>query len=86
MEAVTRFSPVLYVENAIPEQYASLIRYVDSLDYQMYWHKPTFFNPQNFFGNPQNVFANGFSANMLCVARELKQEVLGLEPVEVPAA
>jgi FkbM family methyltransferase len=81
---IARNRPVMYVENDKPEKTHALVRYIDSLEYLMYWHRPTYFNPRNFFGNPNNVFSYGFSANMICLPREHKYVVEGLERVEAP--
>jgi FkbM family methyltransferase len=78
--------PILYVENDKPEKAASLPRYIDSLGYTMYWHRPPYFNPANFFANQENVFGNGYSVNMLCVPKERNITVQGLDRVEVQSA
>jgi FkbM family methyltransferase len=83
---IARNRPVLYVENDKPDKSQSLTRHIDSLGYQMYWHRPRYFNPLNYFGNQQNVFAAGYSANMVCLPKELRFKTDGLEAVEVPPA
>lgn len=81
---ISRFKPVIYVENDRPEKSAALIRHLDSLSYKMYWHRPPYFNPQNFLGNSENVFGNIVSQNMVCVHSSLPHDLKGFEPVEVP--
>ena len=81
---VTRFRPVLYVENDRAERSADLIRLIDELGYAMYWHCPPLFNPQNYFGNPVNVFGDIVSANMVCVHRSAPIDVEGFRAVRVP--
>ena len=84
-QLIRRFQPVLYVENDRPHLSADLTRFIHgTLNYDLYWHCPVLFNPNNFFGNAQNVFGNIGSLNMLCVPRG--RQVLGLRPVEIPAA
>jgi FkbM family methyltransferase len=82
--AIERFKPVMYVENDKPDKSDDLVRYIDSLDYNMYWHKPYYFSPNNFFGNPDNVFPNVISINMLCVHKSIPQTLQGFLQVEVP--
>ena len=81
-EMIARCRPILYVENDRKEKSPELIRYIASLGYEMYWHRPPLFNPNNFFGNKENVFGDVASRNMLCVHPGGK--ILGLPPVEVP--
>ncbi len=84
VNTVEKFKPALYVENDRREKAAALIRYLDSIGYAMYWHRPTYYNPNNFLGNPENVFGRTISVNMLCVHRQYNSSVRGLEPVVVP--
>lgn len=81
---IARLKPMLYLENDRPDKQQSLIRYIDSLGYTMYWHAPFYFSPTNFFGNQENVFRDIASLNMLCLPREVPQNVVGLERVQVP--
>ena len=81
-ELIERCKPALYVENDRKEKSEELIRYIASLGYQMFWHRPMLFNPDNFFEHRENVFSNVASHNMLCVTGAAKIE--GLEPVMVP--
>ena len=68
------------------EKAADLIRYIDSLDYNMYWHTPPLFNPQNYAGNAENAFGKIVSINMLCCPKSLPQQIVGGLKVEVPSA
>jgi FkbM family methyltransferase len=81
---IERFRPALYVENDRTEHSAELIRYIDSLDYDMYWHRPPLFNPANFFKHLENVFGNIVSGNMLCIPKSAGGTIAGLPTVEVP--
>ena len=67
---IEKFQPLLYVENDRSDKRDALIRYIDSLGYAMYWHRPALFNPANFARNPMNIFQNIVSFNMFCVPRE----------------
>ena len=83
-ETIRALRPVLYVENDRPDQSPALVRFIDSLGYDAYWHRPPLFNPNNFFGNAQNVFPNIVSINMVCVPKGTP--VVGSAPrVDVPA-
>lgn len=83
VETIERHKPLLYVENDKEPKAASLIRYLDSIGYAMYWHQPPLFNPQNFFQNPENVFGRIVSINMVCVHRSKAANMQGFQPVEV---
>ncbi len=77
---------MLYLENDRADRSPELIRYVDALGYEMYWHLPALYSPQNFFGNSQNVFGNIISQNMLCIHRDQPHDMQGFERVPVPPA
>jgi len=79
-----RLRPALYVENNRKEHSDELIRCIDSLGYTMYWHRPPLYNRKNFFGNKENVFGRVVSVNMLCLHKDAKQIISGLNQVEVP--
>jgi hypothetical protein len=75
---------VLYVENDRQERAAALIRFIDSLGYNMFWHLVPLFNPNNFAGNAENVFGNTGSINMICCPKGGRYGMDGFAPVEVP--
>lgn len=83
---INHFRPVLYVECDRPEKQETLIRYLDSLGYAMYWHKPALFNPNNIAGVPENIFADIVSQNLLCIDKSAEQSLIGFEAVELPRA
>ncbi len=62
---ITRCQPILYIENDRPEKAPALIHQIQTLGYQLYWHRPPLFNPENFCQNPTNVFGQITSLNML---------------------
>ncbi len=82
---IGRFRPVIYIENDRQERAAALVRHLHSLDYKMYWHRPAYYNPNNFLRNAENVFPNTASINMICVHSSLPHDLRGVLPVEVPA-
>lgn len=80
------YKPILYVENDQRDKSQALVQYIDSIGYKMYWHRPYYFSPNNFFGNMENVFPNIVSINMLCLHKSIPQNLQNFEPVEVPKA
>lgn len=83
VQLIAAQAPILYVENDRPQKSDALIRFIDDLGYHMYWHTPPLFNPNNFAGNAGNVFGQIASVNMLCLPKNLPQQVRGLQPVQV---
>ena len=81
-QLIARFQPVLYVENDRPQHSGELIGFIESLGYDMYWHKPPLFNVDNFMKNPTNVFGTIVSLNMLCLPKAATSHIEGLEPVK----
>jgi len=77
---IRRFRPILYVESHADDAPA-LIRAVAALDYDLYWHLPPMFNPDNFFAERQNHFGRIISQNMLCVPAERKIAITGARRV-----
>lgn len=86
VQTIERHKPILYVENDKADKSAALIRYIDSLGYNMYWHTPGYFNPNNFFNHQTDVFNNIISLNMLCIHKSIPQNLKDFNQVEVPAA
>jgi len=74
-ELIDRHKPWLYLENDRPDKAPALMKHIDALDYEMYWHMPPLFNPNNYFRNPTNVFSNIVSGNLLCVHKSLKANI-----------
>lgn len=69
-ELIRKFKPLLYVENDRAEKSAALMQQIDALGYEMYWHKPPLYNPDNFYGDHENVYGKIVSVNMICVNRD----------------
>lgn len=84
---IERCKPALYVENNDTEgttaKSKELIKFIASLGYELYWHTPPLFNPDNFLGNRKDVFPKIISLNMLCMPAGT--DVKDLERIEVPA-
>ncbi len=83
-ETIGNCRPILYVENDRKENSAALIEYIMSLGYDLYWHLPPLFNPDNYFGNSSNEFGRIVSANMLCIHSSVKSSIAGLRRIETP--
>ena len=81
-ELIRKLKPILYVENDRKEKATELVRYIDSIGYDMYAHNPRLFNPNNYFKNSENVFGEIVSGNMLCMPKGTP--VTGLPRVAVP--
>lgn len=73
--------PYLYLENDREERSKELIEMVFSLDYDVFWHLPKLFNPDNFARDPENIFAGLISINMICVPGEQKRAIEGARRV-----
>ena len=82
-ETIQRCQPLLYLENDRQDKAAALIHYLVALGYELYWHCPPIYNPNNFLRNPQNVFGKTISVNMLGLLPEHRLVIEGLERVTV---
>jgi len=78
---IENFKPALYVENDRSKKSAALITYLESIHYDLYWHRPPMFNPDNFEGNSEDIFKGIVSINMLGFHRSLGATVTGLTKV-----
>lgn len=83
-QTIRQHRPLLYVENDRREQSAALITLIDELGYDMYWHMPTMYNPDNFAKNPDNIFPFIVSCNLLCVPKEAALTLNGFQKVTGP--
>jgi FkbM family methyltransferase len=81
---IERCRPVIYVENDRKEKSPDLIRRLLALNYDLYWHLPPLFNPDNHFGYGENIFGDVVSVNMLCFHKQMGAQVDGLQRVEGP--
>ena len=73
--------PLLYVENDRREKSQALIELIWWLGYQLFWHLPPLFNPDNFARDPENAFPGIVSVNMLGVHKSLQRNVKGFAEV-----
>jgi len=67
-ETIANYSPLIYVENDRAQRSEELLRLLESMGYDLYWHLAPFFNPRNFAGDLTNHFPEGLvSINVLCI-------------------
>lgn len=78
---VKRCRPVIYLENDRPQNSRSLIELLWSMDYEMWWHRPLLYRPDNFRGNAENIYGEVGSLNMLAAPKEMRLNVDGAERV-----
>ncbi len=81
VNTIAKFRPILYLENDRAEKSASLIRFLQSLNYRVWWHLSPLFNPDNFAKNSQNIFGGVVSTNILCQPAESARPVAGLREI-----
>lgn len=48
---IRKYRPVIYTEADRPNKNPALFAYLRSLDYRLYWHCPSLYNPDNYFRN-----------------------------------
>jgi FkbM family methyltransferase len=83
---VSRFRPILYVENDRQTRSAELIILLQNYGYRLYWHTPALYRANNFRGDADNMFGNKVSVNMICIPAEIPQSGLtNLREVTGPA-
>jgi FkbM family methyltransferase len=95
-DTIKRFRPILYLECNKGEESQELLRYLDRLDYNLYWHEPALYNENNFFNKKENVFfekrqdengrellCNVVSQNVLCLPKEGNINVQGFNKIAV---
>jgi FkbM family methyltransferase len=74
-ETLAKHHPLLYVANGQRANSAALIGWLLERDYDLYWHLPPLFNPQNYFKGIINVFAGIVSVNMLAIPVSLNATI-----------
>lgn len=83
-KTIERFRPLIYVENDRKEFSDDLVRLIASLKYRLFWHRPLYFNPDNFAGNATDEFPGIASINMFCVPEESPLDMSLMTAVEIP--
>ena len=74
---IKRCHPVIYLENDRVESSRSLIELLWSMNYEMWWHRPWLYRPDNFRGNVENIYGEIVSINMLAAPKEMRLNVGG---------
>lgn len=64
--AIKKHKPYLYIENAVIDKSKSIIEWIMSAGYDLWWHIPPLFHPQNFFSHQENLYGFNVSVNMIC--------------------
>jgi FkbM family methyltransferase len=83
-ELIMRTRPALYVENDRPAKSEALVACLRGLGYDLYWHTPPLYNPDNFHGNRENVFGSIASINLFCIPAGSQVHLEGFARVESP--
>jgi FkbM family methyltransferase len=78
-QTLQRCQPVLYLSGDSPNP--AIADYLDTQGYDLYWHRPPLYSPQNFSQNSRNVFEHKAQSNMLGFHRTQNITVNGLERV-----
>jgi FkbM family methyltransferase len=81
-KTIKNLRPILFIENNSKEGNSELVQKLFDLGYDCWWHIAAYYNPNNFFNNKENVWTNLVpESNLLCVPKELEQNIVGFEPV-----
>ena len=79
---IRKHSPILFFENDRPNNSHELLKFVDSLGYDMYWHKSGLYPIENYKKNQINVFDRTYICiNVLAVKKEVNIKDLVLEKI-----
>jgi FkbM family methyltransferase len=81
---VARFRPMLFVENDRESTSRGVLERLLAADYRVYWHVARMYNPANWRGDRENVFDVLGAVNLLCIARERAQNIVGMHEVTDP--
>jgi FkbM family methyltransferase len=77
---ISRYRPLIYVENNEPGASKRLSAALDAIDYRAWWSIFPYFDIQNFYSNTNDIWSNyAPSANMLCAPKEVRLEI-SLDP------
>lgn len=74
-DVIKKSRPVIYCENDRIGKSESLIEYLWRIDYKLYWHISSLYNPNNYFSYSSNIYGNVCSFNMLCLPKEFTTNV-----------
>lgn len=93
IKSINMFKPALYMrahytpeDNTLSPRTQELARFVQSLNYDMYWHFVRLYQDDNFYSNKDNIFGEDTILFILAVPHVEGSTIEGLEPVVVPPA
>jgi hypothetical protein len=82
---IARHRPVLYFENDVKAMSRELLAHALGLDYDLYWHAASVFNPDNFAGNRKSYWdTNLISGMVLGIPAERGVKIEGLVKIAGP--
>lgn len=70
-EMIRAKKPVLYVEADRREKFEALMEYIRHLGYHPYWHTPSLYREDNFFGKKGDIWNGVHSLNVACFPCEV---------------
>lgn len=66
-KTITKYKPILFVENNTEKHSKNIIRCIEKLGYIAYWHIHPYYNKNNYYRNKNNLFKKyGNEINMIC--------------------
>lgn len=93
VKTINMFKPALYVkahynpeDNTLSVKTQDTARFIQTLNYDMYWHFVRLYQEDNMYKNGDNVFGDETSLYILAVPHVDGSRIEGLEPVVVPPA
>ncbi|MEO1492680.1 MAG: FkbM family methyltransferase [Pseudomonadota bacterium] len=78
---ITQHRPMIYAEAHNPDDAPALIRLLQEMEYQLWWHLPRMFSPDNHAGVAKNLFGVITSKNILARPAERATNIVGGKPV-----
>jgi FkbM family methyltransferase len=83
-KTIERYRPLIYTSAGQPETTPQLIEQLQSLGYQLFWHTPTLFGPDNFYQNPVNEFGNAVAVHIFAIHSSVSTDIHGLRKIDTP--
>lgn len=77
---VSKFRPVIYMENDNKPKSPALLQWLFDHDYRVWWHTPALYNAENYFQNPKNAYGSVCSLNVLAIRKDADASI-GLNEV-----
>lgn len=83
-QSIKRHRPLIYIENDRRDKSPQLIGTIENLGYNMWWHLPRLFNPDNYSKVTKNIYDNIVSVNLICIPKETNLDMQGFRQVSGP--